>query len=70
MTIIKIILLMWIAGWLVCSMIYTVDSVIKSKQNETGWSLKENLYRIATMLIMWPFTVIVYIYAKRKLSQQ
>lgn len=69
MTIIKIALLMWLVCWLLCSVIYTADSAAKSKQNETDWSLKENLSRIAMMLIMWPLTVIVYIYAKRKLSQ-
>jgi len=66
MNILQIFSIIWILGWLISSGIYVLSSVIKAKNTGREWSFKTQSHNIAALLVAWPFTVAVYVYARIK----
>ncbi|GEM_PF-6925986 len=66
MNILQLFVIIWISGWLLSSGIYVLYSVINAKKTGMEWSFKKQSQNIAAMLIVWPFTVMIYLYARVK----
>ncbi len=56
MTITKILIIIWFIGWILSSIAY-----VKNKTRSEA-SLKESLLFTPNLFLIWPFTVIIYVY--------
>ncbi|MDM8554505.1 hypothetical protein QUF75_07215 [Desulfococcaceae bacterium HSG7] len=62
MNIIKVILQVWLLGWIVSSTAYCYSSVKKSRHSGDSWSIKQSLPFISLLLVVWPLSAFVYFY--------
>lgn len=61
MAVVKNLILIWLAGWALCSVIYFLSSVKKVREGKE--SAKDMLSHVITLLVVWPFSVMIYIYS-------
>ena len=60
--IIRRFIIIWLAGWCICSVSYIAGKYIKSRKQHTHFALKKHLTSVNLLLIMWPVAFFIYIY--------
>jgi hypothetical protein len=58
----KLLILVWIAGWITCSIIYIVSSFSKAKYLNENWSFLNSIAFVPMLFIIWPFTLVIYVW--------
>jgi len=58
----QIMIILWIVGWLLCSIGYVISEKKKSESAGREFSLKKALSFVPNLFILWPFTFVVYVW--------
>ena len=66
MTILRIILAIWLGGWLISAGVYVLSSLRRARMAGTSWSLTRNLTSITALVLTWLPSFIVYVYVRAK----
>jgi hypothetical protein len=67
MTVIQIIIVFWLAGWVVSVAAYLWSSVQGARKAGLPWFSAAQLASVVTLLFTWLISLIIYIYAWIKL---
>jgi hypothetical protein len=65
---VNLLILVWIIGWIICSIMYVLSNFKKAKYLNENWSFLNSVKFTPILLIIWPFTLIVYIWSNIRLK--
>lgn len=60
----------WIVGWIICSIAYTLSSFRKAKYSNESWSFLNSIAFTPILLVIWPFALVVYVWFNIRLRMK
>jgi hypothetical protein len=66
MNILRIILAIWLGGWLISAGVYVWSSMKRARIAGTSWSPTRNLTSITALVLTWLPSIILYVYVRAK----
>jgi len=70
MSYIQIIIVFWLAGWLISVGAYVWSGMKRARRAGTTWSLTENLVSVSALLLTWVPSLILYLYVRVKVRSE